>query len=111
DLRKHLLERAARSRCGVCVAPSALTKVSDVARAALVLGDHKIVARQWRSIEAEHLDRCRRARLSLALASIIDESTYPAPFAAGDKYVADPQRAALNEHGCDRPASPLQLRL
>src|SRR5205814_6093352 len=92
DLRKHLLERAARSRCGVCVAPSALTKIGDIASAALILGDYEIVARKWRPIEAEHLDRRRRARLALALASIIDESTHPAPFAAGDKYVADPQR-------------------
>src|SRR6266850_5953733 len=111
DLRKHLLERATRSRRRICVAPPTLTKIGDIASAALVLCDHEIVARKWRSVEAEHLDRRRRPRLSLALASIIDESTYATPFAAGDKDVAGPQRAALNEHGCDRPASSLQLRL
>src|ERR1700736_2631975 len=57
DLRKHLLERAPRSRSRVRVATSALTKVGDVASAALVLCAHEIVARQWRPIEAEHLDR------------------------------------------------------
>src|SRR5207249_11197937 len=99
------------SRSRVRVAPPALTKVDDVASAALVLCDRKIVARQWRPFEAEHLDWCRRPPLSLALASIIDESSHAAPLAAGDKDVADPQRTALNEHGCDRSASALQLRL
>src|ERR1700732_2875588 len=97
DLRKHLLERAARSRRCICVAPSTLPKVGDVASAALVLCDHEIVARKWRPVEAEHLDRCRRPCLSLALTSIIDKSTYAAPFAAGEQDVSDPQRATLNE--------------
>ena len=42
---------------------------------------------------------------------IVDQRAHPAPFAAGDKNVADAQRAALDEHGGDRAAAALDLGL
>ena len=78
---------------------------------ALVLGDDEIVARQRRAVEAEYLDRGRRAGLDLILPVVIDERTHPAPFAAGDKDVANAQRAALDEYSRDGAAAAFELRL
>ena len=39
------------------------------------------------------------------------QRTHAAPFAAGDENVADPQRAALDQHGRDGAAAALELGL
>ena len=45
------------------------------------------------------------------LAAIVDQRAHPAPLAAGDKDVADSQRAALDQHRRDRAAAALELGL
>ena len=111
DLREHLLERAARARGRLLLAAAALAVVGDVARLGLVLGDDEVVARQGRAVEAQHLDRARRSRLLDGAAALVDERAHAAPFAAGDEDVADLERAALDQHGRDRAAAALELRL
>ena len=109
DLREHLLESSACACCSTRVAPAALTEVGDVARAALVLCNYEIVARERCSVEPQHLDRTRRTRLEDVLPAIVEQCAHASPFAARDKDVADPQRAALDEHGCNRTAPPLEF--
>ncbi len=45
------------------------------------------------------------------LAAIVEERAHAAPLAAGDEDVADLERAALDQHGGDRAAAALELRL
>ena len=93
------------------VAPAALAEIGDVARPALVLGNDEIVARERGPVEAQHLDRRRRTRLAQVLPAIVDQRAHPAPLAAGNKDVADLQRAALDQHGRNRAAAALELCL
>ena len=45
------------------------------------------------------------------LPAIIEQRAHPSPFAACNKDVADVQRAALDEHGCNRTAPALEFGL
>ena len=62
-------------------------------------------------LKAQHLDRgggtCRLDRD----AGVRDQRPHPAPIGAGDDEVADPQRAALHQHGGDRAAAAVELGL
>ena len=93
------------------VAPEVAAIFGDLAGARLVLHHAEPVAGLRRRLEAEHLDRRRRAGLAHLLAAIVDQRAHAAPFGAGDDDVADTQRAALDEHGRDRAAAAVELRL
>ena len=79
----------------------------------LVVGrDAQLVAGERHVVEAEHLDRHRRARFRrprLPCSSNI--ARHLAPAAAGDDGLADAQRAALDERGDDRAAARVEVRL
>src|SRR4051795_4973104 len=85
--------------------------VGDLAGAGFRLDDGDTVAGFRRAVEAEHLDRNRRPGLLRHRALVVDERPDAAPLGAGDGDVAGAQRAALDEHGCDRPAAAIELRL
>ena len=73
--------------------------------------DGEAVAGFRRGLEAEHLDRHRRAGFLDALALVVDEGADAAPFGAGDDDVAEMKRAALDEHGGDGTAALVELGL
>ena len=85
--------------------------IGDLAGARLVLDDGEAVAGLRRAVEAEHLDRHRRAGLLDAGARVVDQRADAAPFGAGHDDVADAQRAALDQHGRDRTAAAIELGL
>ena len=94
------------------LAPAALAVIGDVARAALVLGDDEIVARERRAVEAQHLDRHRRAGLALMVWPRSSTSARTRPHSLpATKMSPTLQRAALDQHGRDRAAAALELRL
>ena len=83
ELAHHLLERAARAGCRAAelLAPLALAVFGDLAGAGLVLDDGEAVAGLRRAVEAEHLDRRRRAGRLDVLALVVDQRAHAAPFA------------------------------
>ena len=81
----------------------------DLAGAGFVLDHGETVAGFRRAVEAEHLDRHRRSGLVDGFALIVDQRADAAHFGAGHDDVADPQRAALHQHGRDRTAAAIEL--
>ena len=73
--------------------------------------DGEAVAGLRRALQAEDLDRRRRAGFLELLAAIVDEGAHAAPLVAGDDDVADHQRAGLDQHGGDRAAALVELGL
>src|SRR3546814_11345401 len=59
-------------------------------------------------IEAEHLDRGRRAGFLDLFVAFVHQGPHAAPLAAGNEDVADLESAALHQNGGDRPAAALQ---
>src|SRR5829696_8640060 len=113
EVAHHVGKRAAGAgRAGggaLALLPGAV--VGDLAGAGFRLDDGDTVARLRRAVEAEHLDRNRRPGLLRHRALVVDERPDAAPLGAGDGDVAGAQRAALDEHGRDRPAAAVELRL
>ena len=111
ELRHHLLERTAHAgdRGGGVLALLVGAIARDLAGAGFVLDHGKAIAGFRRAVEAEHLDRHRRTGLLDGLALIRDQRADAAHFGAGDDDVADPQRAALHQHGRDRAAAAIEL--
>ena len=62
-----------------------------------------------RPVEAEHLDRRRRAGQLHAVAAVVDERAHLADDRPRDDRVADAQRAVLHEHGGHRAAALVEL--
>src|SRR3546814_8918635 len=104
----HLLQRAAAGGGELLLAPAALAVLGDLAGAALVLHHREVVAGQRRAIEAEHLDRGRRAGFLDLFVAFVHQGPHAAPLAAGNEDVADLESAALHQNGGDRPAAALQ---
>ena len=111
ELRHHLLERTAHAgdRGGGVLALLVGAIARDLAGAGFVLDHGEAIAGFRRAVEAEHLDRHRRAGLVEILALIGDQRADAAHFGAGDDDVADTQRAALHQHGRDRAAAAIEL--
>ena len=98
-------------RAAALLALLARTIVGDLAGARLAVDDREAVAGVGRAGEAEHLDRHRGTGFADRCAGIGDERAHAAPFGAGDDDVAAMQRAALHQHGRDRAAAAVELRL
>ena len=113
DLRHHLLERAAHAGLAGSGLLALLARaiIGDLAGARLVVDDREPVAGIRRAGEAEHLDRHRGAGAVDRRAGVGHERAHAAPFGAGHHDVADMQRAALHQHGCDRAAAAVELGL
>ena len=113
QLRHHLLERAAhagdRRRRVLALLVCAVAR--DLARAGFVLDHREAVAGLGRAVEAEHFDRHRGTGLLHRLALIRDQRADAAHLGAGDDDVADPERAALDQHGRDRTTAAVELGL
>src|SRR3546814_16127252 len=82
---------------------------SDLARTRFVLDDLKRIARRRDARKPEHLDRNRRAGFLHLAALVVDQRADLAAFRADDEHVADPKRAAVDEHRRDRPATLVGL--
>src|SRR3546814_14087226 len=85
------------------LAPAALAVLGDLAGAALVLHHRAVVACQRRAIEAEHLDRGRRAGFLDLFVADVHPGSNAALLAAGDAAVADPESASVSQNVWDRP--------
>ena len=81
----------------------------DLPGAGFVLDHGEAVAGFRRSVEAEHLDRHRGTGLVERVALVRDQRADAAHFGAGHDDVADPQGAALHQHGRDRTAAAIEL--
>src|ERR671910_2249416 len=62
-------------------------------------------------VEAEHLDRLGRRRVLDLAAAVVVQRADAAPVRAGDDRVADPEGAAVDQHGDDRAAARVELGL
>ena len=78
---------------------------------ALGLDDARQLAGGRRMVEAEDLDRDRRAGLRDAVAVLVEHRAHLAPGVAGDDGVARLERAALHEHRRHRAAAHVEARL
>ena len=85
--------------------------LSLVAGLPLRLDEAEALAGGRRMIEAEHLDRYRRPGLLGLAAVVVLERAHLAPGIARDERDAGVERAALHEHGRDRPAADVEARL
>src|SRR5699024_5154144 len=83
----------------------------DLAGGALVLGDQEGVTGAGHRGQTEHLHRAGRARLGDRLAVLVEHRADAAVAAAADDRVADPQGALLDQHGGDRAAALVEVRL
>ena len=81
----------------------------DLAGAGFVLDHGQTVAGFRRTVEAEHFDRHRGTGFVDGVALVVDQRADPAHLGAGDDDVADPQRAALHQHGRNRAAAAIEL--
>ena len=81
----------------------------DLAGAGFVLDHGETIAGFRRAVEAEHFDRHRRAGFVDGFALVVDQRADAAHLGAGHDDVADPQRAALHQHGRDRAAAAIEL--
>ena len=115
DHREDVLEPSAtreRHRVReVCLAAPPRPGLGHGAGDLVVGGDPELVTRERDVVEAEDLDRHRRTRFGDGQAVIVEHRADAAPTAAGDDRLADPQRAALDERGDDRPAARVEVRL
>ena len=113
QLCHHLFERTARSRCPRyrLFAGNALAVTGDFTGASLVLDYGNAVARHRSTVKAEYFHRHRWCSLVELGAMIVDQGSHLAPLVARDKDVAGAQRAAVDEYGCDRAASLVELGL
>ena len=93
------------------VPPLALPILGDLARACFVFNDGESIPRLGSPVEAQHLDRHGRTRSLDLRALVVDQRAHATPFGAGDHDVADMERAALHQHGRDRTAAAVELRL
>src|SRR5581483_11368674 len=113
QLREQLVEGdAARALLGHRLAAEPLgALLRELARAALVLDDARQLAGGRRTVEAEDLDGLAGMRFLDALAAVVVERTHAAPGVPGDDRVADPERAAVDEHRRHRAAADVEARL
>ena len=108
---EHVLE-ADRRGGGALAVEHALAVGGDFARARLVLDHGERIAGGRHRRQAEHFDREPTGPASFTwrpLSSIIAR-TLPLD-GAGDEHVADPERAALDQHGRERAAALVELGL
>src|SRR5699024_6922962 len=103
DALAHLRER--RGALG------GLALLGDLAGGARVLGDQDGVTGAGHRGQTEHLHRAGRARLGDRLAVLVEHRADAAVAAAADDRVADPQGALLDQHGGDRAAALVEVRL
>src|SRR5262249_46380006 len=111
QLAHHLLEAAASARHCEPLAALAGAIIGDLSRACFVLDYGEVIACLRRRVEAEHFDGNRGTSFFHVVADIVDQRAHPSPGLACDDKVAEPERAALDESGANRPASTLELRL
>jgi hypothetical protein len=78
----------------------------DLAGAGLVLDHGQLIARHRHAGKAQHLDRQRRPGFLDLLTLVVDHRANLAALLADDEDIADPQRAAPNQHGRHRAACP-----
>src|SRR5207302_8883355 len=71
----------------------------------------RVLPRRRRMVETEDLDRCAGPCLLDLLATVVVEGAHPAPGIPGAGRVADPEGAALNEHGRNGAAAHVEPRL
>src|SRR5205823_6608219 len=111
ELRHHLFERAAHARDGgggvFALLVGAVAR--DLTGAGFVFHHGEAVAGFRRAVEAEHFDRYGWAGFFDGFALVVDQRADAAHFGAGHDDVADPQRAALNQHGRHRTAATIEL--
>ena len=79
-------------------APAPGTRLGNGAGRLLVRRHPQLVAGEGHVVEAEHLDRHRRAGFGDLLAVVVEHRPHLAPAATGDDRLADAERAALDEH-------------
>ena len=97
--------------CGQRVALARTAPIGDLTGDPVLVDDQQVVTGTRHRREADDLDRTRRERLVDVLAVLVDHAPDAAVGVARDDRVADPQRAALNQHGGHRAATAVQVCL
>src|SRR6478752_3352284 len=93
------------------LAGAGLPPFGDLPGHPVLLDDHGRVAGAGHRGEPEHLHRAGRQRLADVLAEVAEHGPDAPVGIAGHDRVADPQRAALHQHGRHGPASAVQVCL
>src|SRR5207245_2825083 len=99
----HLLEQglerdARRARRELLASQPLTAHLGEMARLALVLDHSGMLARRGWLVEADDLDRLAGLRLLDLLAPEVEQPAHAPVPVAGDDRVADPERAAMDEH-------------
>ncbi len=105
--------RVRRTRRLACIgrALARLALLGDLPGHPVVLDDDEVLAGTGHRGQTEHHRRTRRVGLLDVLAVLVEHGPDPAVGRTGDDRVADPERAALDEHGRDRTAATVEVRL
>ena len=106
-LQGHALAALGQQR----LALGGLPLVGDLAGSAVVGRHQEGVARPGHGGQAEHGDRGGRASLGHVLARVVEHRAHAPVGGADHQGVADAQGTALHEHGGDRAAALVQVRL
>src|ERR1700722_12744647 len=110
--RLEVLERDPATSLGELGGPLAgLPALGDLPGHPVVGDDEEVVARLRHRGEAEDLHRARRGSLAELLAVLVENGPDSAVGFPRHDRVTDVQRAALHEHGRDRAAALVELRL
>ena len=111
DLRLQRLERQAGALGAErTILRLLLAERRDLTRARRI-GDLEDVARLRQAGETQHLHRSRRTGRLGGPAAIVDQRTDTADDRSGDERIADVQGSVLDQHGRDRAAALVELRL
>src|SRR3954462_7371703 len=112
DAPQRVLERHPAPALGQLGEPLArLPLVGDLAGHAVLGHCHEVVARTRHAGQTQHLRRPRRRRLVDLVAVLVEHRPDATVGVSGDDRVTDAQGAALHEHGGNRTATTVEVRL
>src|SRR3954471_6953830 len=112
DAPQRVLERHPAPALGQLGEPlPRLPLVGDLAGHAVLGHCHEVVARTRHAGQTQHLHRPRRRRLVDLVAVLVEHRPDATVGVSGDDRVTDAQGAALHEHGGNRTATTVEVRL
>src|SRR6056297_818811 len=110
-VRQKLIERGGSTGSGTFVLGGLLAVFRDLARLRLGIDHVQHVAGLGCAVQAQNLDRNRRARFAHAFTLVVHQRADLAPLFADDKDIALPQGALVDQNRRDRATAHVKLRL
>src|SRR6056297_4731 len=110
-VRQKLIERGGSPGSGTFVLGGLLAVFRDLARLRLGIDHVQHVAGLGCAVQAQNLDRNRRASFAHAFTLVVHQRADLAPLFANDKDIALPQGALVDQNRRDRATAHVKLRL